>query len=175
MFVAHDANTTRNAKPFEPAAAEPTRRLRTVFDEQMDELKATVAEKNLEIADLHAALLRMAQRNLEIERELDAAQRPRETAEIEAPEIKRSIREICREVLADYPGVTIEDVVGVRRKRELIKPRHACMAAVYVERKDLSLPMMGKWFHRDHTTILAALRKAGVYGEKPSTCDGPNA
>jgi chromosomal replication initiator protein len=33
------------------------------------------------------------------------------------------------------------------------------MEAVYDERKDLSLPSIGKLFCRDHTTILHAVRK----------------
>jgi chromosomal replication initiator protein len=33
------------------------------------------------------------------------------------------------------------------------------MRAVYEERKDLSLPRIGKIFHKDHTSILSAVRK----------------
>jgi hypothetical protein len=72
---------------------------------------------------------------------------------------RRSVPEIVAEVLREYPGVTWEDIKGVRRTHNLIAPRHACMMAVYEERKDLSLPRIGKIFHRDHTTILSSVQK----------------
>lgn len=72
---------------------------------------------------------------------------------------RRSVPEIVADVLQNYPGVTWEDVKGIRRTRDLIAPRHACMRAVYDERKDLSLPRIGKLFQRDHTTILHAVQK----------------
>lgn len=73
---------------------------------------------------------------------------------------KRTVEAIVRDVLRDFPGITWEDVKGVRRERYLVIPRHACMKAVYEERKDLSLPTIGRLFGgRDHTTILSAVRK----------------
>lgn len=78
----------------------------------------------------------------------------------EEVEKKRSVELIVKGVLRDFPGVTWEDVKGVRRERCLVIPRHACMKAVYDERKDLSLPTLGRIFGgRDHTTILNAVRK----------------
>lgn len=78
---------------------------------------------------------------------------------------KKTIATIVSEVLRDYPGVTWDDITGLRRTRDLIKPRHLCMVAVFEQRKDLSLPMIGRIFKRDHTTILAATRKYGIEGE----------
>jgi chromosomal replication initiation ATPase DnaA len=77
---------------------------------------------------------------------------------------RRAVPDIVAEVLQHYPGVTWEDVKGIRRTRDLIEPRHACMRAVYNERKDLSLPRIGKVFHRDHTVILYALKKGETSG-----------
>lgn len=78
----------------------------------------------------------------------------------EARDQRRSVEAIVRDVLRDFPGVTWEDVKGIRRTRHLVTPRHACMKAVYEERKDLSLPALGRIFGgRDHTTILNAVRK----------------
>lgn len=78
----------------------------------------------------------------------------------EARDQRRSVEAIVRDVLRDFPGVTWEDVKGIRRTRHLVDPRHACMRAVYDERKDLSLPALGRIFGgRDHTTILNAVRK----------------
>ncbi|OCP36748.1 helix-turn-helix domain-containing protein [Ensifer sp. LC163] len=73
--------------------------------------------------------------------------------------VRRPVRDIVQEVLVLYPGVTWEDITSVRREKRLIEPRHRCMAAVYEERKDLSLPMLGRVFRRDHTTILHAVHK----------------
>jgi chromosomal replication initiation ATPase DnaA len=72
---------------------------------------------------------------------------------------KKPVALIVAEVLKDFPGVAWEDIIGVRRTRDLIKPRHLAMAAVYEQRKDLSLPAIGRIFHRDHTVILHAVDK----------------
>lgn len=74
--------------------------------------------------------------------------------------VRRPVRDIIKEVLHFFPGITWEDVISVRRERRLIEPRHKCMVAVYEERKDLSLPMLGRIFKRDHTTIIHAVQKA---------------
>lgn len=70
---------------------------------------------------------------------------------------KRSVPEIVKEVLEDYPGVTWADIISLRRTRDLIEPRHACFKAVYYERKDLGPERIGHIFHRDRTTILHAV------------------
>ncbi len=75
---------------------------------------------------------------------------------------RRPVREIIEDVLAVYPGVTWEQIIGVGRERRLVEPRHRCMAAVYEERKDLSLPALGRIFHRDHTSVLHAVNRRGA-------------
>lgn len=75
---------------------------------------------------------------------------------------RRPVREIIEDVLGDYPGIGWEEIVGVGRERRLVEPRHRCMAAVYEERKDLSLPALGRIFHRDHTSVLHAVSKCGA-------------
>lgn len=75
---------------------------------------------------------------------------------------RRSVREIVEEVLMAYPGIGWADVIGVRRERRLVEPRHRCMAAVYDEREDLSLPALGRIFRRDHTSVLHAVNKGRV-------------
>lgn len=74
-----------------------------------------------------------------------------------------SVKQIIVEVLKDYPGVTYDDIVGKRRSRFFMIPRQKCMAEVYQQRPDLSLPVIGKMMKRDHTTILHAVRKLGVW------------
>ncbi|WP_248447138.1 helix-turn-helix domain-containing protein [Sinorhizobium meliloti] len=70
--------------------------------------------------------------------------------------------EIVAAVLEDFPGVSWDDIISVRRERRLVKPRHACMRAVYERRRDLSLAGIGRIFHRDHTTVLAVVNDGGA-------------
>lgn len=53
-------------------------------------------------------------------------------------------------------GVTIDDIRGKRRTREIAQARHVC---IYIMRTvtDLSLPSLGRIFNRDHTTILSSI------------------
>ncbi len=53
-------------------------------------------------------------------------------------------------------GVTVEDIRGKRRTREIAQARHVC---IYIMRTvtDLSLPSIGRVFNRDHTTILSSV------------------
>ena len=75
---------------------------------------------------------------------------------------RRPVREIIEDVLGAYPGISWEEIIGVGRERRLVEPRHRCMAAVYEERKDLSLPALGRIFHRDHTSVLHAVNRRGA-------------
>ena len=53
-------------------------------------------------------------------------------------------------------GVTVEDIRGKRRTREIAQARHVC---IYIMRTvtDLSLPSIGRVFNRDHSTILSSI------------------
>ncbi|MEZ2220748.1 helix-turn-helix domain-containing protein [Rhizobium sp. RCC_161_2] len=73
--------------------------------------------------------------------------------------VRRSIDSIVLEVLANYPGVSIANVQSSRRTRKVVKPRQEAMFEVFIQRPDLSLPMIGRWFRKDHTTIIHAVRK----------------
>lgn len=75
---------------------------------------------------------------------------------------RRPVREIIEDVLGAYPGISWEEIIGVGRERRLVEPRHRCMAAVYEERKDLSLPALGRIFRRDHTSVLHAVNRRGA-------------
>ncbi|RVG08555.1 helix-turn-helix domain-containing protein [Sinorhizobium meliloti] len=65
---------------------------------------------------------------------------------------------ICASILAEYPGISWEDVIGKRRSGYLVSARHACIKAVYTARKDLSSTDLGKIFNKDHTSILYAVK-----------------
>ena len=108
-----------------------------------------IAQLELDLADARARMLAQAEK-------ICSMNNP--TATGSYPE-KRAISEIVREVLVDFPGITWEEIKGVRRERRLIEPRHRCMAAIYEQRQDFSLPAIGRIFERDHTTVLHAIRK----------------
>lgn len=71
----------------------------------------------------------------------------------------RSVADIVAGVLADFPDVTWEEIVGSRQTKRLLAPRHACIQAVYDERKDMSFKEIGKIFRRDRTAIHHAISK----------------
>ncbi|WEX76182.1 chromosomal replication initiator DnaA [Sinorhizobium numidicum] len=92
----------------------------------------------IDLADAEARLLAQAQALL--------SGRGADEAEDEQEGDRPPIEEIIATVLADFPGVSWEDIISVRRERRLVEPRHACMRAVYESRRDLSLPRIGRIF-----------------------------
>lgn len=82
---------------------------------------------------------------------------------------RRSMKDICLDVLRNFPGVTLEEVKGPRRSRNIVAARQACMFEVYTERQDVSFPMIGRFFGgRDHTTALHSVRKVEAQRAKES-------
>jgi hypothetical protein len=80
---------------------------------------------------------------------------------------QRTIMKIVQEVLERFPGITIDQVKGSMRRREIVEARHQCIYAVRVERQDLSYPAIGRWFDLDHTSCLSAYYKiAGRNGNE---------
>jgi len=78
---------------------------------------------------------------------------------------RRLVADIIREV-ATRTGVPARRIVGRGASRHIVAARHEAIAEAYLARPDLSLPMLGQLFgNRDHTTILYALKRTGVYGK----------
>ena len=73
----------------------------------------------------------------------------------------RSIKDAILIISALY-DVHQDEIIGKSRKVKHIEPRHAAMCAVKIMWPDASLPYIGRYFARDHTTVLHALRKNGV-------------
>lgn len=65
--------------------------------------------------------------------------------------------------VADEFGVTVSAICGECRSTFFVAVRHRAMARIYLSKPHASLPAIGKWFNRDHTTILHAVQKAGVW------------
>ncbi len=59
---------------------------------------------------------------------------------------------VCRKY-----GVTRAELESTSRKKELTQPRHLCIYLIR-EVTGLSFPQIGKYFSRDHTTILASVK-----------------
>lgn len=83
-------------------------------------------------------------------------------AGMEGGEDKQPVVEIIR-VVAVKHGISVQDIKSESRSRHMVEARHEAMALVYKLRPDLSLPAIGRIFNRDHTSVLNAVRKMGVY------------
>jgi chromosomal replication initiator protein len=81
------------------------------------------------------------------------------------PEITSTI---IMEVTANYMNVSIEELCGQSREREIVQARQMAMFLCR-ELTDLSLPKIGQAFgNRDHTTVMHADRKIRkAMGEQP--------
>ncbi|MBW3095656.1 helix-turn-helix domain-containing protein [Pseudohoeflea coraliihabitans] len=71
------------------------------------------------------------------------------------------VKEIIVEV-AERFGFAPREIVGRSRYKPLTRARQAAMAEVYLHRPDMSLPQIGRFFNRDHTTVLHALKVMGL-------------
>lgn len=86
------------------------------------------------------------------------------TRTIPEPELDdlRPVEDIAMEAAATFK-VSMAQIRGKGKSSSMSAARQAVIAAVYVHRPDLSLNQIGKFFCRDHTTILHAVRKLGVW------------
>ncbi|MDO4680969.1 MAG: chromosomal replication initiator protein DnaA [Aerococcus sp.] len=76
----------------------------------------------------------------------------------ESPKATPSIAKI-QEIVANYYDVTVDDLIGKKRKRQIVVPRQIAM---YLAREitEASLPKIGQEFGgKDHTTVLHAYDK----------------
>lgn len=127
--------------------------------DEFQKARENEARLKLDVADLQARLLSLADRLCSLEGKTEALD-----------ENRQSVREIVEAVLVDYPGVTWDEIKGIRRERRLTVPRQHCMYEVWKQRPDLSLPTIGRLFGgRDHTTVLHSVNKASAKIESDPT------
>lgn len=112
-------------------------------DAEIRQLKADLADRNARVIDQAHKLCQLMHIDSDEE---------------EYTEVRR-VKDIVDEVLQDYPGISMADIVSVRRTRDLIKPRHRCYYEVYRQRPDLSFPAMARYFKRDHSSLHHAIDK----------------
>ena len=74
------------------------------------------------------------------------------------PSGKDIIKGVC-----ERHGVSMSAILGHNRQRRIVAVRQQAMVEVYETREDYSLSQIGRLFNRDHTTILAALKKHGAH------------
>jgi chromosomal replication initiation ATPase DnaA len=117
---------------------------------ELDKRDAEIRQLKIDLADRNARVLDQAHKLCQLLRI--------QSDEEEYTEV-RSVKEIVDEVLQDYPGITMAQIISVRRTRELITPRHRCYYEVYRQRPDLSFPAMARFFKRDHSSLIHAVDK----------------
>lgn len=88
--------------------------------------------------------------------EPEKAPEPESTVVPFATPMRALILSIARE-----HGLTYADMIGKSRRKHIVQARHEAIWAVRDARPDMSLPQIGRLFHKDHTSILHALRKRG--------------
>lgn len=71
-------------------------------------------------------------------------------------------RKICGPAALEH-GVPMHVILSDSRRKHHVRARHAIIVALHLADHSLSLPMIGRLVGgRDHTTVLHALRKAGI-------------
>lgn len=89
----------------------------------------------------------------------ELARERRELIKLDRPP-GHAIRAII-DLVARMHGATHEEVMSRSRQHHIVIARQAAICAVAHKRPDYSLPMLGRIFRRDHTSILHALRVRG--------------
>lgn len=70
--------------------------------------------------------------------------------------------DIINDVVTKY-GIPVAVIRGPSRSKAVVAVRHEAISRVHLARPDLSLPALGRIFNRNHTSVLWALRKMGVW------------
>ncbi len=130
-----------------------------VVEEQVLELIAERVVSN--IRELEGCLTRLVAYSSLTGRPIDVELANEALREVFARSEPRHVT--CADVLtfvAKYYNVTVEDLTGSRRNREISVPRQVAM---YICRElvDVSLQVIGEAFKRDHSTVMHACAKIG--------------
>jgi len=123
-------------------------------------------ERELAAARRQIDVLRDENASLRLQCEMVLSARPVDADSLSVDDLhsmgrKVSVKDIIR-VIANKHGVSAGEILGPRRSRDIIAARFEAIALARKLRPELSLPQLGRQFNRDHTSILAALRRMGV-------------
>lgn len=84
------------------------------------------------------------------------------------PRVRALIEEIAKKYSTPGNSITIADIIGDRRARQsgLIAARQECYWQLWCNERHpvtgqrlFSTPRIGKWLHRDHSTVMFGARK----------------
>ncbi len=73
---------------------------------------------------------------------------------------------ITAAVAAEY-GVALSAILGSGRSKAICIPRFEAIYRISIERPDLSSAQIARYFRRDHTTVLNAIRKHAERNDLP--------
>ena len=73
--------------------------------------------------------------------------------------VRKTMKQIALEVLDIYPGVSLAELKGSHRHKSIVEARQRAMYECQRQRPDLSYPAIGRFFEKDHTTVIHAVRK----------------
>lgn len=62
------------------------------------------------------------------------------------------------EIVAKYYDISVSDIYGLRRVRELSEPRYMAIFLAYRLTENITLSQVGEVFNRDHSTVSYCLR-----------------
>jgi len=149
------SNTVESNPRYQAAVAEQRRR---------EQAKAE-ARKRAEVAKQlpKPVVFKSSEQIAEQRRERDRRmfEKAAEKFPITMPDEQNTVRGIIARVAEEH-GLTAADIVGPSHKQKLIVARHEAIYRVWIEKDPIGLAEIGRYFNRDHTTILSALRKKGV-------------
>jgi chromosomal replication initiation ATPase DnaA len=80
--------------------------------------------------------------------------------------LSRKARAKATDIIRAYAEETefsYEDIVGHNRSSALVKVRQAAMAEAYIKCPHMSLKQLGAIFGKDHSSLLVAVKRAGVH------------
>ena len=136
-----------------------------------DEVLEMVAQRiDSNIRELEGSLTRLVAFSTLTGKEIDLPLAEEALREVFAQKESRRITcDIIQETVSSYYSVTVNDLKGSRRNREIAVPRQVAM---YLTREilELSLPKIGEHFGgRDHTTVIHSCNKiTALIKENPS-------
>jgi hypothetical protein len=78
---------------------------------------------------------------------------------VPAPIFHLTMQQIARKVLANHPGVTIDDVKGPSRAVPVMRARRHIIGAIRTLRPDISYPAIGRFVKKDHSSCVHAFQK----------------
>lgn len=137
---------------------EPTPVVKIVTKEPVKHFKKPLWRKVPILFDEHVVMYRVAIRLAQMESNGDIDVRVG---------FKKPMLMIVKEVLEKFPGVSLEEVKGPRRARNIVAARMEAAYQLHVQRPDLSYPAIGRWMGgRDHTTILHSVKKIKALRER---------